>query len=98
MTPKNTNRRGGDAAARQACLDDRPAKNNQENPRAQAPHKAAYPIVYFDATDNDEFVVRVAHDRDTVTEFGPWASWERAHREFRRIADKLREARERRMS
>jgi hypothetical protein len=55
-------------------------------PRSMSP----YPIVSLETDDDDHFIVRVAHDRNTVTEFGPWTDWTRAHREFRNIADRAR--------
>lgn len=52
--------------------------------------RSPYPIISIDTTDDDEFVVRVSHSRDQVTEYGVGSDWEQAHADFRRIADRAR--------
>jgi hypothetical protein len=52
--------------------------------------RSPYPIVSMDTDDNDFFFVRVAYSRYEAIEFAVGSDWERASREFRRIADRVR--------
>jgi hypothetical protein len=60
----------------------------KRSPRTKS--RSPFPIVSMDTDDADHFIVRVAYNRTEVIEFAVGSDWERASREFRRIADKVR--------